>query len=242
MSQYVESSTKAFNASGPLGQHLRVIGPTSLTLAGAGDLELGTMDIPCLAAGPTTVRLRSAQGTAKFIANGAIAADAAVYAAAGGKVASTGTVYIGQSLEAASGDNAVIEVLRGPMLGVRSVRQRFTIAEINTGATLLPAVANRRYRIVDCSMISIGGAASGATTVDLRGTQSASVVNLVANAVAGLTQNALLRAGAANSAILAGGVSFASCDVNTPITVSRTGSALATSTHIDVIVLFEIDN
>jgi hypothetical protein len=242
MSQYVETATKTFNASGALGQHLRVITPGALALAGANDLELGTMDLPCLAAGPTTVRLRSAQGTAKFVANGAISAGAAVYAAAGGKVSSTGTLHIGQALEAASGDNAVIEVLRGPLMGVRSLRQRVATADINTGLTLLPAIPGRRYRLVDCSMIAIGGGAATATSVDLRGTQSASVVNLVANAVAGLTQNTLLRAGATNSAILAAGASFVPCDVNTAITIGRTGSNLATATHVDVIVQYEVEN
>ena len=242
MAQYVETPTKTFTAAGALGQHLRVITPGALALAGANDLELGTMDLPCLAAGLTTVRLRSAQGTCKMVASAAISAGAAVYAAAGGKISSTGTLHIGQALEAASGDGAVIEVLRGQSFGVRSIRQRFTIAEINAGATLLPAVVNRKYRLVDCAMIAIGGAAATATSVDLRGTQSASVVNLVAAAVAGLTQNTLLRAGATNSAILAGGASFVACDTNTAITVAKTGSNLATATHVDFIVTYEIEN
>jgi hypothetical protein len=242
MAQYVETPTKTFTAAGALGQHLRVITPGALALAGANDVELGTMDLPCLAAGPTTVRLRSAQGTQKFVANGAISAGAAVFAAAGGKISSTGTLHIGQALEAASGDNAVIEVLRGPLMGVRSIRQRVTTADINAGLTLLPAIPGRRYRLVDCSMIAIGGAAATATSVDLRGTQSASVVNLVASAVAGLTQNTRLIAGTTNAAILAGGVSFAPCDVNTAITVARTGSALATATHVDFIVSYEVEN
>jgi hypothetical protein len=121
------------------------------------------------------------------------------------------------------------------------VRRRFTIAEINAGATLLPAIVGRQYRMVDCSMIAIGGAAATATSVDLRATQSASVVNLVANAVAGLTQNTLLRAGATNAAILAAGASFVANDANTAITVAKTGSSLATATHVDVLLTYAID-
>jgi hypothetical protein len=219
-----------------------VITPGALALAGAGDVELGTVEIPCLVAGPATVRLRTAQGTQKFVANGAITAGDLVYAAAAGKVGASGTVLIGEALETASGDGAVIEVLRGSPLGVRSIRQRFSIAEINAGATLLPAIPGRKYRLVDCAMIAIGGAAATATSVDLRGTQSASVVNLVAAAVAGLTQNTLLRAGATNAAILAGGASFAVCDDNTAITVAKTGSNVATATHVDFLVTFEIEN
>ena len=111
-----------------------------------------------------------------------------------------------------------------------------TTAEINTGLTLLPALAGVKYQLVDCSMIAIGGGASGATTVDLLGTQSSSSVKLVANAVAGLTQNTLLRAGATNSTILAAGASFAACDANTAFTVGKTGLSLATATGIDVLL------
>ena len=242
MSQYVETPTKTFTAAGALGQHLRVITSGALALAGAGDIELGTMEIPCLVAGPATVRLRTAQGTQKFVANGAITAGDLVYAAAAGKVGSSGTVLIGEALETASGDGAVIEVLRGSPLGVRTIRTRFTVAEINAGATLLSAIPGRKYRMVDASMIAIGGAAATATTVDILATQSASSVKLVANAVAGLTQNTRLIAGTTNSAILAGGVSFVANDDNTAITVGKTGSNVATATHIDVIFSFEIEN
>lgn len=121
------------------------------------------------------------------------------------------------------------------------IRKRFTIAEINAGATLLPAIPGRQYRMIDLAMIAIGGAAATATSVDLKATQSASVVNLVANAVAGLTQNTLLRAGATNAAILAGGVSFVANDANTAITVGKTGSNLATATHVDVLLTYAID-
>lgn len=121
------------------------------------------------------------------------------------------------------------------------VRRRISIADINAGVNLLPALPGRRYRLIDCAMISIGGAAGAATSVDLRATQSASVVNLVANAVAGLTQNTLLRAGATNSAILAGGLSFVANDVNTPVTVARTGSNVTTATHVDVIATFAVE-
>lgn len=124
---------------------------------------------------------------------------------------------------------------------VNHIRRRFTVAEINAGATLLPAIAGRSYRMIDSAMIAIGGAAATATSVDLRATQAATGVNLVANAVAGLTQNTLLRAGAANAAILAGGVSFVANDVNTAVTVGRTGSNVATATHIDVLLTYAID-
>jgi hypothetical protein len=240
MAQFVETPTKTMFAAGAIPAHRRVITPTALVLAGLNDLEVGTMDMPCLAAGPTTVRLRTAQGTQKFVANGVIAAGADVFAAADGKVAATGIQFVGTSLEAAGADGQVIEVLRGTRVGSNTIRQRFTIAQINAGATLLPAVPGRRYRMIDCEMIAIGGNASGATTVDLLATQSAASVKLIAAAVAGLTANSLLRVGATNSAILAGGVSFVANDLNTAITVGKTGSDLATSTHVDFVLTYEL--
>jgi hypothetical protein len=51
------------------------------------------------------------QGTLKMVASGAIAAGAEVFAAAGGKIAATGTVKIGTARAAASGNNSIIEVI-----------------------------------------------------------------------------------------------------------------------------------
>jgi len=55
-----------------------------------------------------TIRLDT-QGTQKGVATGAISAGAAVYAAADGKIASSGTVELGKCLEAATAANDVIE-------------------------------------------------------------------------------------------------------------------------------------
>lgn len=124
---------------------------------------------------------------------------------------------------------------------VRSVRHRFTAAEVNAGATIVAAIDGYQFRLVDASLIAIGGNAATATSVDILATQSASSVKLVAAAVAGLTQNALLRAGASNAAILAAGASFVLNDENTAITISKTGSNLATATHIDVLLTYAIE-
>lgn len=133
---------------------------------------------------------------------------------------------------------------RGPVPNpygqVQHIDQTFTVAQVNAGVTLLPAVPGFKYQLVDEAMIAIGGAAATATSVDLLGTQSASSVQLVANAVAGLTQNTLLRAGATNAAILAAGASFNACDVNTAITVGKTGPNVATATSIRVKVWYHL--
>lgn len=125
---------------------------------------------------------------------------------------------------------------------VFQVRTRFTIAEINAGATLLPALPRHKYRILDMALIAIGGAVTGATDVRILGTQGAASVALLIAAVAALTQDALLRAGAANATVLAAGASFVANDANTAITVGKTGGAGATATHVDVLVSYVVDN
>lgn len=116
-------------------------------------------------------------------------------------------------------------------------RTRHNIAQINAGAELLPALdAGSAYQLLDAHAIAIGGNASGATTVDITGTRSAGAVKLVAMAVAGLAQSAVLRAGASNSAVLADGASFTPLDGGTAINISKTGSALAGCTHVDVVL------
>jgi hypothetical protein len=124
---------------------------------------------------------------------------------------------------------------------VQHIRRRFTIAEVNAGTALLPALAGVRYRVVDAQMISIGGAVGAATSVDIAATQAASSVNILAVAVAALTQNTLVRAGAANAAILAGGASFVTNDVNTAVVVQKTGSNATTATHVDVLLSYVVE-
>jgi len=122
-----------------------------------------------------------------------------------------------------------------------SLRARVATANVNAGATLLPALPGYKYRLVDCRALAYGGAAAGVTTVDILGIQSAASVKLVALAQASLTQSALLTAGGAGAAILADGASFVSCDANTPITIGITGSSMTTATGIDVLLGYTIE-
>jgi predicted RecA/RadA family phage recombinase len=123
--------------------------------------------------------------------------------------------------------------------GVINIRTRFTIAQINAGATIVPAEAGIKYRMIDCSAIAVGGAAAAVTTVDVLATQSASGVKLVAFGQAALTQNTLLRAGASGATILAGGVSFVANEVNTALTIGKTGSDVTTATHVDINLTYD---
>src|SRR3990167_1829910 len=112
MSQYVETPTRAFTAAGAIAQHLRVKTPGALALAGSTDHELGTAERAAFASGDViSVRLRTAQGTAKMVAVDAITKGNPAYAAASGKISASGTVLIGIALEASTADGDVIEIL-----------------------------------------------------------------------------------------------------------------------------------
>jgi hypothetical protein len=194
---------------------------------------------PCMVYGPGD--------NCEVLCGEAVVAGQFVRPNAAGKavVCAEGDLYSAQAVSTttAADQKLKVTILRGTTPGSAmdvavSRRQRFTIAEVNAGATVVAAVPGVRLRMLDVSLIAIGGAAGAATSVDIRGTQSATSVNLLAAAVAGLTQNTLLRAGATNAAVLAGGASFIANDANTPILINRTGSAVTTATHIDVLITY----
>lgn len=124
---------------------------------------------------------------------------------------------------------------------VLTVRRRCTIAEVNAGVELLPARPGQKYRVTSARAISVGGAAAAVTTVDVLATQAAGSVKLAAFAQASLTQSAELKSGGTGAAILADGASYAVNDVNTAITVGKTGASVTTATHIDVAVDYVIE-
>ena len=125
--------------------------------------------------------------------------------------------------------------------GLKQLRFRATIAQVNAGVTLLAAKKGFKYRVVDAALIAVGGAVTAATDVRVLGTRAGSSVALLVAAVAALTQSALLRAGAANAVILADGASFTALDDNTAVTLGKTGGTAATATHVDVILTYAVD-
>lgn len=124
---------------------------------------------------------------------------------------------------------------------VMSARYHVAIADVNAGVTLVPIVAGLKYRLVDCAMIAIGATVTTLTSVDLKGTQSASVVVLVSCAQASLVRSTVLRAGATGSTVLADGASFATCDVGTAFTLIKAGSDGAAASHIDVLLTYAVE-
>lgn len=120
MSQLVETPTKSFASGAALAIYRRVkLAAGVLQYASSTEQEIGTLESATfadanLASGYSnvSVRLRTAQGTAKMVAGDAITAGNPVYAAANGKIASSGTILLGIALEASTTDGDIIEVLR----------------------------------------------------------------------------------------------------------------------------------
>lgn len=121
------------------------------------------------------------------------------------------------------------------------IRKRFTIAQVNAGATILAAIAGFKYRMIDVIGIAIGGSVATTTTVDVLATQSASGVKLAAFAQASMTRSTVLRPGVSGTTVLADGASFIANDANTAITIGKTDADVATATHVDIILTYAVE-
>ncbi len=113
MAGYNESGMKTFAVTEAIAQYLRIkIGASGISIAGAADIDDGTIEVDTFEVGElAAVRLNNMPGTRKMVAAGEITAGSNVYAAAGGKVASTGSILKGKAISAATADGDYIEVL-----------------------------------------------------------------------------------------------------------------------------------
>jgi|694.fasta_scaffold00460_55 hypothetical protein len=124
---------------------------------------------------------------------------------------------------------------------VQTARVETTTANVNAGATLLPAVPGYKYRLHDLSLIAVGGTTAGITGILVRGTQSSSPVSLMDAKIAGLGRSVVLRIGTAtNGLVLADGASFAACDANTAITIIKDGGDLTGATAVHALITYEL--
>lgn len=123
MSQQFTQGIKPFDNSAQLDAYKRVtLSAAVLAYAGAGEAGLGTLEARTETTDTSgSVKLWNHAGTRFMIANGAISANADVYAAASGKVGATGTVKIGRNVgDAATADGDLIEVLTDATLQTTS--------------------------------------------------------------------------------------------------------------------------
>lgn len=132
---------------------------------------------------------------------------------------------------------------------VFNARFRTTIGNVNTGTTLLPAIAGFKYRLIDANIIAVGGAVGTCTAVVILGTQATSSATLLSGAAAALTRSANVKPGLTNvsgvsgvGTVLADGASYVQNDANTAITIGKTGGTCDTATHIDAILTYAIES
>src|ERR1700742_4406776 len=113
MSLQFSAPTRSFASTAALNRYRRVTMTAGvLAYAGANEVGLGVLEVTTTTDDEVgAVRLPTAEGTQKMVASGAITALTNVYAAASGKIASSGSVKVGVALEAAGADGDVIEVL-----------------------------------------------------------------------------------------------------------------------------------
>ncbi len=145
--------------------------------------------------------------------------------------------------------NLETAVFEGPNVGgatnrnpnVRNVRVRKTTAEINAGIDLLPAIAGFKYRLIDSTVIAIGGNAATLTLLTISGTQAGAAALLVTHTQASLTRSTVLKPNSTGAVVLADGASFVANDVSTPITAGKTGSDMGTATAVDFILTFALE-
>lgn len=109
MSQFNDTGYGSVTLSGSVSQYERVTGAGAQ--AGAAAQDIGCVLQDGVSGDVVGVSLVSKQGSQKMIASGAISEGAAVYNAASGRVASSGTNFRGVALEAATAAGDVIEVM-----------------------------------------------------------------------------------------------------------------------------------
>ena len=120
----------------------------------------------------------------------------------------------------------------------QTARTRVTLAQLNAGFTLLPAIPGVSWQIYYAILIAIGGAAAIGTSVNLIGTVAGAAVQLMIVTIAALTRSTPIQMGVTPAAgavtLLADGASFTPMDANTAVTIITVGSAMTTLTNLDV--------
>lgn len=175
MTQFVETGCRTFEAGSALAEGLRVkLSAGQVVVAGSTDHELGTVSERALAQGDAvSVRLRTAQGTTRFIAVDAITAGNPFYAAASGKVSASGTVLIGIALETTTANGDVFEGLRRQEASDSSAAGGTTAAAFEVDSdSAIPKIALASY---------VGGSGDYTATIKAPGTLTGDRVKSLQN-------------------------------------------------------------
>ena len=110
-----------------------------------------------------------------------------------------------------------------------------TLAEINAGKVLIPAVTGKKIRILDIDALVAGNFATG-TSVEVEDSNGTPVVSL-SYAVAALTDGAFLEADTANVTIGAG--YMADLTISKSLNITKTGSDFTGGTSITLMIAYQ---
>jgi hypothetical protein len=139
-----------------------------VAVSGASDQPLGVVADEATAAEENIAVLLLGKGpTKRMVASEAITAGVAVYAAASGKIATTGTILVGVSLTAADADDDVIEVLDFP----NGTASPGIAASIFDAHTMLYATTDNTPAALTIAASRIPGRAASGNIVALTGAQ-----------------------------------------------------------------------
>lgn len=183
MSQYNEG-IRTFTANGALGAHIRVkitsastTTPPQVEVAGSGEQHIGTTEYAVADTGIVAVRLRGHGGTIRMIAAEALAVGATLYGAAAGKVKDTSAgSAIGYSLEEATADGDIIEVVEDAILSTTAATVSIADAGTFTSETTVEGALQELYQ----NAISVQGFIPVPLHI-LRETTTLNVGNIAAN-------------------------------------------------------------
>lgn len=147
---------------------------------------------------------------------------------------STGALYITQG--SGQPGAAVGTITAG---GTFAVSASLTLAQVNAGITILPAVTGQTYKVSHFLLTAVGGTAAGCTSVNISDT-TGTPVNAAAVAVAALTSGTPVDETITGVTLTA----FAptALTASQGIQVRHLGSACTTATSFNVIVYFTINS
>ena len=132
-----EKSIRRSAQAAMTARHLLVTQGTAaeqINICGATDIPLGTVDNIVAIDENVTVLLIGRGSTKKMVASGVIPIGTNVYAAASGKVAATGSVWVGVAMTPAATDNDILEVCDQPAPGPSTATHKVVAAGIHAWA------------------------------------------------------------------------------------------------------------
>jgi hypothetical protein len=148
---------------------------------------------------------------------------------------STGALYITSGSPAAG---AAVGVTTGGI--VVSTSASLTLAQVNAGTIILPAVTGQTYKLQHVQMQAVGGSTAGCTLVEVTDTAASPIVG-VSFTVAILTSGAIVNE-ASGSGVTVTTFAPTALTASRGLQIIKTGSACTTATSFNVIVTYTINS